>query len=91
MNKDLQYYVQTYLKLSSQLCRTSADYTKEKVKKNNIAMKKLYKLQEELYRDIQLTSAVYEVLLDNEDIFIRQCVATECLRLKILEKNQFKF
>ena len=94
MNYNINYYVEKYVLYCSQLCRDEDDYTKEKVKKHNQAMKSLNKLKEEIGIDIQLKNSVYSMLLNNSDIYVQQSAATDCLNndihitesLKILKR-----
>ena len=76
-------YVDEYIMLCSQLCKKAEDYTKEKVAKHNIAMRKLTKLKEGMYIDDQLTENVYSILLNCEDGYVQQTAATDCLLLNI--------
>lgn len=75
--------VDKYVILCSQLCKTEEDYTKEKVSKHNIAMRKINKLKKSMYANPQLAEGVYGILLKCEDIYIQQTAATDCLLLKI--------
>ena len=76
-------YVDEYIILCSQLCKKAEDYTKEKVAKHNMAMKKIEKLKKHMYLDAQLTESVYSILLNCKDPYVQQTAATDCLLLKI--------
>ncbi len=75
--------IEKYINLCDMMCKEELDYTKEKVKIHNNAMRKMQNLTKGLRSDILLANKVYAVLLQNKDSFIQQSVATECLSLKI--------
>lgn len=76
-------YVKEYIMLCSQMCKMPEDYTKENVKRHNIAMRKLNKLKESIHIDNELTENVYRILLECEDAYVQQTAATDCLQLNI--------
>ena len=83
MNTKIANYADEYIVLCSQLCQKAEDYTKEKVAEHNRAMKKLSKLKNDMYKDLRLTESVYSTLLSNEDAYVQQTAATDCLLLNI--------
>jgi len=76
-------YVEKIIYLNSQICQKPDDYTKEKVRKNNKAARKLTIIENALQNDIEIAMEVYKELLDNEDKFIKSNAAALCLQLKI--------
>ncbi len=84
MHDKINDYAQSYIALSSQLCKKSEEYTPERVLIHNRNIKKLDKLRAEIACDISIASAVYKILLKHPDPYIRQSAATVCLiHLKI--------
>lgn len=75
--------IQKYISLCDLMCKEDADYTTQKVRTHNQAMKKMQSLTRNLSSDISLADNVYAVLLRHEDSFIQQSAATECLSLNI--------
>jgi len=81
-------YVEKIIELWSKLCQKPDDYTKAKVKINNLAIDELIPLIEELTKDHDLSEKVFEELLENNDPFIRQNAASHCLSLNLhIEKS----
>ena len=85
MSVEKQTCISRYIQLCSSMCKVAQDYTKEKVKKHNTAMKNLSKLKEDICVDRELMLAVYDALLNNSDDYVRQAAATDCLEYKIFE------
>jgi predicted nucleic acid-binding OB-fold protein len=79
--------IEEYIRLCNLMCKEASDYTNEKVKVHNNAMKQMQSLTQTLRADMDLASKVYAVLLEHEDCFIRQSAATECLSIKIHTKH----
>ena len=75
--------VEEYIMLCSQLCKKAEDYTKEKVARHNVAMKKLNKLKKNMYMVPELAENVYRVLLNCEESYVQQTAATDCLMINI--------
>ena len=90
MKSNTNNYVDKYIMLCSQLCKTVEDYTNKKVAKHNRAVKKLIKLKEQMYADDELTEKVYKILLSYEDTHVQQSAATDCLRLNIYTYTSVK-
>lgn len=76
-------YVDEYVLLCGQLCMTADDYTKQNVKRHNQAMTKMMRLTEQLRDDIPVAVVVYGELLNYENLFVKQCAASDCLSLGI--------
>ena len=79
--------IDQYIGLCDLMCKEESDYTSEKVKLHNKAMKQMQILTQKLSADIDLANKVYAVLLQHEDRFIQQSAATECLSIKIHTKR----
>ena len=90
MKSNTNNYVDKYIMLCSQLCKTVEDYANVKVAKHNRAVKKLIKLKEQMYADDELTEKVYKILLSYEDTHVQQSAATDCLRLNIYTNTSVK-
>ena len=69
--------------LCSQFCKEAEDYTKENVANHNKAIKKMNTLKKNIHDNAQLKEAVYGILLSNEDTYVRQSAATDCLLMGI--------
>lgn len=82
--KDCDYYVNRIIKLESGLSRTMITKTSAEHRRHNRCAKELYRIYDELYDEYELASQVYSTLMKNEDPYIRQAGATECLILGIL-------
>lgn len=76
-------YIERIIHLNSRLCQKPDDYTKEKVKENNKAARKLTALENALVNDIEMAREVYKELMESEDNFTKSNAAAWCLRLKI--------
>ena len=83
MKTDKEQYIEEYIRLSGFLAKKPSDYTKKTTKKHNKAMKQLLLLEKDLSKNLQLATEVYSILLNNEDLYIKQSAATECLDLRI--------
>ena len=83
MNISASKNADKYVRLCAQMCKCADDYTKMKIVKNNKAVKERNLLKKQLYTDIDLCKDVYDLLLDNEDLYVRQAAATDCLSLNI--------
>lgn len=83
MNNDLNVFVNEYITLCGQLCKNIEDYTKENVVKHNMAIKKLNSLKERAHADSDFAKKLYHTLLTNNDMYVQQDAATECLFLDI--------
>ena len=79
----LEKYVDDYILLCSKLCKDSNDYNRSKVQQNNRAYKKLTRLKLEISKDIATALNVYSILLNDQNVFIQQSAATDCLKLNI--------
>lgn len=80
----MKQYVYEYVSLCGQMCKSADDYTSQKnVRQHNQAMTKMMRLTEQLRDDISVARVVYGELLDYEDLFVRQCAASDCLGLGI--------
>ena len=90
MSREIYRYVEKYIELCSLLCKHEADYTKENIKIHNKAMKELNKLIAEISNDIEKAKCMYEVLLSQEDVHIKQLAATDCLNFNIYVKEAVK-
>ena len=88
MTKD--EYIEKIICLRSKLCQKPDDYTKSKVKIHNKAVRELIATENELGKDIDLAEQVYAVLIESEDMYIKQCAATACLFLNIHIKKAVK-
>ena len=72
-----------YMEISSQLCKKPSDYTKEHIRRHNRAMKERMGLAETIAGNLTLAQQVYRILLSQNDLYIRQSAATDCLNLGI--------
>jgi len=81
MTKD--EYIKKYISLRSKVCVKPEDYTKSKIKTHNKAVLELISLVNEIRKNNDLSEEVFSVLLDNEDIYIQQSAATDCLNLNL--------
>jgi len=80
---DVQVIVDQYIRLCSQLCQKPSDYTKENVRKHNKAMRELLRLTDKIKRSPEIMGAVFSVLLNQSDAYVRQNAATTCLNMGI--------
>jgi hypothetical protein len=76
-------YLDAYVMLCGQLCKTADDYTKQNVKRHNQAMTELMRLSEQLCDAMPLAMAVYSELLKHTDLHVKHCAASDCLRIGI--------
>lgn len=75
-------YYDLFVKLSLRQC-TESDYAdKAKVRRNNAAYKKLYKLQDEMKRNMSEEALL--MLLNHEDDRVKVNAASFCLQLGVL-------
>lgn len=83
MKRTYDDYVEEYLLLCSRLCKTPADYTAEKVKVHNRAMKSLSSLSDEIVADSEVAESVFAVLLRCDDENVKKTAATTCLHIGV--------
>lgn len=83
MNNDLNEFVDEYIALCGQLCKKAEDYTRENVVTHNRAIKKLNALKDRAHADRYFAETMYHALLSQNDMYVRQDAATECLLLNI--------
>lgn len=79
----IEEYLKRYTDLCSDLCSQADDYTKAKVKKNNIAMKALSGLFEEVCNNVETAKSLYNKLMDYEDDRVRGTAAIHSLKMNI--------
>lgn len=75
--------IERYVHLCKLMCREASDYTEERVKIHNRAMKEMQDLTETIRSDMSMANKVYAALLEHGDSLVQQSAATECLSLKI--------
>lgn len=90
MNTMAEQYSEKYVYLCSLMCKKAEDYTKEKVATNNKAVKRFVKLRKTIQIDLALSREVYDILLQSNDVYVRQSAATDCLSLNIHVKRAVK-
>ena len=83
-------FVDEYIHLCSELCKDADEYTKERVRRHNQAMRQLIALKTEISKEADAAPDVYSVLLNHPDPFIQQCAATDCLELNIHVKQSVR-
>ena len=81
MIKDYKYYVEKYIQYRSKMCQSPDDYGIINTRVHNKAVDNLNSLIAEMLKDIDVTKKVYSILLENENSFIQQNSAGECLEL----------
>ena len=75
-------YYNTFVDLSLQQCKKSDYADKLKVKKNNVAFKKLNSMQEEMKQNV--SEEIWFALLNHKDDRVKVNAASFCLKFKIL-------
>ena len=79
----MKQYIDEYVSLCGQMCKSAEDYTNQNVKRHNHAMKDMLRLVDQLHKDTQLLLSVYNELLKHEDMFVKHCAAADCLRFGV--------
>lgn len=86
----MKNYEETIINLALQTHSTKdyiGDNIKKKVRQNNVAMKKLFALSNELKNNIPQAIMVYSKLMAHPAEEVKLTAASTCIRLKICQKQ----